>query len=56
MYIVYVWEEFQWKVESIQPSAEDAEFHRIQMSYQDDRERDIKRMPLELGSTKESNE
>lgn len=46
MYIVYVWEELTWKIESIHGSAEEAEFQRIRLSYEDDRARDIKTTPL----------
>lgn len=48
MYIVYVWEELRWKIESIHPTADEAEFQRIQMSYHDEKERDVKRTPLGL--------
>lgn len=46
MFIVYIWTERQWKIESVHGSAEEAEFARIERSYVDNIERDIKRCPL----------
>ncbi len=42
MYIVYIWAGLQWKVESIHPTSEEAEFARIERSYVDNIERDVK--------------
>lgn len=44
MYIVYVWEDLQWKLESMHSTAADAELQRIESCLLDDRERDIKKV------------
>lgn len=47
MYIVYVFEDgLGWKLESLQPTAEEAEFYRIHRCLEDGCERDIKRIVL----------
>lgn len=42
MYLIYVLEDLNWKLESLHTTVEKAEFQQITMSYQDNRDRVIK--------------
>lgn len=48
MFIINVWEDNEWKYESIHTNAEAAEFYRIEQCLIDDREREIKRLRLNV--------